>query len=227
MGWAQAAILGISMLVLSLGPAALLVYAGYIERIDLANLDWTGVGSLAAIVTILINLVLLASVVVGFQTVREGQNTRTAELMRWAMEQMDKVKDDERVVKTFSTTPYSTWKNDPAATRSAQQVTNAYSRMAYFVNHQLVDISHFRKLWGVNICLYWLLLEEHICSEREKFSDKKTAGEGAFVRSDFELLAHRLIAHFDRTNPKMLDAYLKTLGRKRSGNLLHLEPIVE
>lgn len=205
---------------------ALLLYAGIIERFELASLDWTGVGSLAAVVTILINMLLLASVVVGFQSVREGQNSRTAEILRWAMEQMDKVKGDERTLKSFAQVPYAQWRDDPEALRSAQQVSNAYSRMAYFVNHQLIDVSHFRKLWGVNICLYWLLLEEHILSERRKLGDHETAVKGAFVRSDFETLAGQLITHFDQSNPGLLDAYLQTLGRTRQ-QPRHLTPLAE
>lgn len=206
----------------------LLYYSGIVRRLALDKLDWTGIGALAAIVTIFINLILLASVVVGFQNIREGQNSRTAELLRWAMEQMDKVKEDERKLRDLARGPYASWRDDKEALKSAQAVSNAYSRMAYFANRGLIDIAHFKTLWGVNICICWLILEEHIRSEREKFSDRTTPDDGAVIRADFNRLAETLIREFDRANPKLLDSYLASFGRTRDAKRgFRLAPLPE
>lgn len=194
----------------------LLYYSGIVRRLALDRLDWTGIGALAAIVTIFINLILLASVVVGFQNIREGQNSRTAELLRWAMEQMDKVKDDERKLRDLARRPYASWRDDKNALKSAQAVNNAYSRMAYLANKGLIDIAHFKTLWGVNICVSWFILEEHIKSERRKFSDKEELSKDTIIRPDFNRLAETFIKEFDRENPKLLDSYLASFGRARS-----------
>lgn len=204
---------GITVLLLSVFGS--LYFSGIVRQIALGRLDWTGVGSLAAVVTIFINLFLLASVVIGFQNIQEGQNSRTAELLRWAMEQMDKVKEDERKLRDLAHRPYASWRDDKEALKSAQAVSNAYSRMAYFANRGLIDIAHFKTLWGVNICIFWLILEEHVRSEREKFSDRTTPDDGAIIRADFNRLAETLIREFDRANPKLLNSYLASFGCTR------------
>lgn len=204
---------GITVLLLSVFGS--LYFSGIVRQIALGRLDWTGVGSLAAVVTIFINLFLLASVVIGFQNIQEGQNSRTAELLRWAMEQMDKVKEDERKLRDLAHRPYASWRDDKEALKSAQAVSNAYSRMAYFANRGLIDIAHFKSLWGVNICIFWLILEEHVRSEREKFSDRTTPDDGAIIRADFNRLAETLIREFDRANPKLLNSYLASFGCTR------------
>jgi hypothetical protein len=179
------------------------------REIRLNPLDWTGVGALAALLTFGINILLLLTLLVGFRSLREGQTSRSAQVLSWAVAQMESVKADERSLRS-APADYEEWNED--IVRSANRICNAYQRMCYFANNSLIDPVHFRRMWGINIVIYWSILERYVQNERAKFNDWPTAADGAYLRGDFEKLAIAFERHFERANPGMIETCLA--GRK-------------
>lgn len=177
----------------------------YPERLDLSDFDWTGIGALAALLTFAINIALVLTVVVGFRSVREGQVARSAQVLAWATSQMDAVKEDQRLLRE-SADDFNEW--DRKTTEAAFRVANAYQRMCYYARNGLIDIKHFKSMWGINIAIYWLRLENFIKAERKKRNDWPTAEAGAYLRADFEAIALEFIKHFNKSHPKMIATYV-------------------
>lgn len=182
------------------------------KKLNIESIDWTGVGAIATILTFTVNLILLASVWHGFNSVKEGQASRSADVLAWASEQMDKVKADERVLR-MAPADIALW--DDTVRKSANRVCNAYQRLCYYARKGLIERRHFRDMWGVNICIYWRILEPYIASERMRFGDRPTGYHGAYLRADFEILARSFIRHFNRRLPGLLDRYGDNAGGVR------------
>lgn len=182
------------------------------RTLNLETIDWTGVAAIAALGALLINLLLLASVWFGFRSVKEGQAARSADVLFWAMKQMDEIKGDQRAIRKASPDPAS-W--DEETVQAAVRLCNAYQRMCYFVRKKLIDQNHFRDIWGVNICIYWRILKPFVYAERKKFDDKQTAYEGAYIRADFEFIADTFQRYFNRRNPHLLAAYERNSGQPK------------
>lgn len=189
------------------------------KQLDIERIDWTGIGALAAILTFSVNLILVVSVWHGFSSVKEGQATRSADVLSWASQQMDNVKADERIVRS-APNDFRLW--DDTVRQSANRVCNAYQRLCYFARNGLIERRHFRNMWGVNICIHWAMLEPYIVSERERFGDRASGYDGAYLRSDFEILAKSFTRYFNRKLPNLLEGYRQNASALRSpGNDLN------
>ncbi|MEO3997758.1 hypothetical protein [Mesorhizobium sp. CAU 1732] len=182
----------------------------YPDHLNLQQFDWNGVSAIAAFFTFLINITLLLTVAVGFRSVQEGQASRTAQVLAWAAEQMDAVKSDEKRLREASS-DFRLWGNEEKI--SAQRVANAYSRMCYYARQSLINPKHLRNLWGINVCLYWKILEGYIQEQRKEFGEAATLKTGAVHRADFEATAREFERHFDSQYPEMLKARYESLGR--------------
>lgn len=182
----------------------------YPTAVDLADFDWNGIGAIAAAVSALINALLIMTVVIGFASVREGQASRAAQVLTWAAEQMDSVKEAERTLKSASL-DYREWSE--VERLAANRVCNAYQRMCYFATHGLINKEHFLDMWGVNICIYWKRLSAYVYSERERYNDHRDPAK-VYLRKDFEIIAKQAEKHFAVKNPGMVDAYVSSWGNQ-------------
>lgn len=182
----------------------------YPDHLNLQQFDWNGVSAIAAFFTFLINITLLLTVAVGFRSVQEGQASRTAQVLAWAAEQMDAVKGDEKRLRD-APADFLLWGEEEKV--AAQRVANAYSRMCYYARQSLINPKHMRNLWGINVCLYWKILEEYIQDQRKQFGEAATLRAGAVHRADFEATAQEFERHFDLHHPGMLIARYASVDR--------------
>jgi hypothetical protein len=202
--------------VLLVGMAAGAHFSGIVEypdKLNLKNFDWAGISAVAAFLTFLLNFLLILSVVAGFQTVKEGQASRSAEVLAWAAQHMDAVKADERKIRQAAD-DHTFWDEEVRA--AATRVSHAYQRMSYYALNQLIDERHFRAMWGINLVVHWVRLKPFIESERIASGDRRTAAEGAYLRAHFEELAEKFLSYFKAHNPELIESYLRKAGSSAS-----------
>lgn len=173
------------------------------ENINLSNLDWGGLGTIATLLTVLINIVLLITVFFGFQSVREGQAARIAQILVWATKQMDDIKEFEHKL-VLAPDDYTQW--DHETRLAARKVNNAYQRLSYFCDHGLIPEAHIRNIWGLNLVYAWTRLENMINDDRRKSGDVMA---NPVMRREFERVAKRYSAHFDKQNSNLLSSFKK------------------
>jgi len=67
-------------------------------KIELSKFDWSGVSGLSDVVMVLLTLVLLAGLKQGAKNIRESSISRDADILRWAMSEMDTLKPQIRLL---------------------------------------------------------------------------------------------------------------------------------
>jgi hypothetical protein len=192
------------------------------ENVQLSEISWGSVAAIATLFTVVLNAILLASVIFGFKSVQEGQAARSANILIWAISQMDDIKSDERLVRAASS-DHLDWDDNVRA--AAIRTRNAYQRMSYFARKGLIDKHHFRSLWGINIALYWRVLRGFVFAEREKFGDQTSVEDGAYMAADFEALAEEFHAYYLRTHRGLMEGYIKNARPAQGPKPLDIAPI--
>ncbi len=150
--------------------------------------NWSGVSGVSDILMTLLTLVLLLSLRQGAHSIRETALSRHAELLRWAMEEMEKVKPDINTLRSIYP-EQNTLANQGQWQRSAQKVSVTLQRLSYMAEHKLIPKKHFREMWGPTVLECWYLLEN--CTKDKRVSNGEPAElvKGAYSRKDFESYA--------------------------------------
>ena len=165
--------------------------------VDLSNFDWQGVSGAADALMVLLNVILIASVIVGYKGLKESVLSRDASLLTWAMQRMTDIKEDLEAIQHL--TRYGTvadLKNPrfsspwvPEMEGAAYRVSIELQRLAYLANAGLISKVHFQRMWGPTFVRAWDVLEVWVKHKRQKKGEPLELSEGAFTRNDFETFA--------------------------------------
>lgn len=67
-------------------------------KVELSKFDWSGVSGLSDVIMVVLTLVLLAGLKQGSKSIRESSISRDADILRWAMSEMDALKPQIRLL---------------------------------------------------------------------------------------------------------------------------------
>jgi len=165
--------------------------------VNLSQFDWQAVSAVAAVITVLLTGVLIATVVVGYRSLKESVLSRDASLLTWAIQRMSDIKEDLDTVRRAP--PYGTAsdiKSPTFVTPWVQEVEDAayrvsveLQRLAYLANAGLISKVHLQKMWAPTFVEAWGFLDTWVKHKRLKKHEPLELSEGAFSRNDFEKFA--------------------------------------
>jgi hypothetical protein len=149
-------------------------------------IDWQAVAAVANILQAALAAVLLISLLYAYRTIKETQSARHANLLIWAIEQMEQIKEDITTVQNADRN-FRSW-TDKEQT-AAQRVSVRLQRMGYMARCGLIEKRHFRTMWALTFIDMWEKLSEWVKEKRRSNSETAEVADGAYSRADFELLA--------------------------------------
>lgn len=165
--------------------------------INLSQFDWQAVSAVAAVITVLLTAILIATVVVGYRSLKESVLSRDASLLTWAIQRMTEIKEDLDAVRHAP--PYGTLSDIKSPTfvtpwvreveDAAYRVSVELQRLAYLANSGLISKVHLQKMWGPTFSETWDLLETWVKHKRLTKGEPLELSDGAFSRNDFEKFA--------------------------------------
>jgi len=165
--------------------------------VNLSQFDWQAVSAVAAVITVLLTGVLIATVVIGYRSVKESVLSRDAALFTWAIQRMTEIKEDLDTLRHAP--PYGALSDIKAPTfvtpwgpeieGAAYRVSVELQRLAYLANSGLISKVHLQKMWGPIFAEAWGLLEAWVKHRRLTKREPLELSDGAFSRNDFERFA--------------------------------------
>ncbi|AUG54275.1 DUF4760 domain-containing protein [Thalassospira marina] len=162
--------------------------------------DWSALSAVAALLGLAINIFLLATVYIGYRSIRDGQAAHVSNILIWAAEQMDSIKEDIQVIRN-NKDPHNEFSDEYQS--SARRVSAIFQRLGYMAHNGLINPIHFKNMWGLSFVLMWQELEPWVKHLREQNGEPKTLSEGAFSRVDFERMALKYEKHFSEIINRM------------------------
>lgn len=164
------------------------------------QVDWDGVSGMMDTLMVILTLLLLLGLRQGAQSIDEANHSRNADLLNWAMEEMDKLKPAIKVVTdAHKRVPYcrdlidlkdnynSSWSEDEL--EAAHYVSIGLQRMGYYATHNLVSKKHYLNLWGPLYLSCWYSLEGWVKHKRLTLGEPMDIKYGAYSRMYFEKFA--------------------------------------
>ena len=170
-----------------------------VETFKFIPFDWQGVSAVADVTIVFLNLILLASVILAYKSLRESQDTRAADIIIWAVQQMEEIKPDLERLRVASR-QCDAW--DSEIKTSAQRVSVRLQRLGYMARTGLISKAHFRGMWGMTFVEAWEKLEPWVQQKRKENQEPLAAKDGAFSRIDFEELAQEFRPFVDEIRAK-------------------------
>ncbi|HAG79166.1 hypothetical protein PK34_21345 [Stutzerimonas stutzeri] len=177
-------------------------------KIELSKFDWSGVSGLSDVVMVLLTLVLLAGLKQGAKNIRESSISRDADILRWAMSEMDTLKPQIRLLTdahkrhNYCGLPHDPETNPNGWTSqeldAAQVVGVNLQRIGYMALHNLVSRNHFMNIWGPMYLACWYALEPWVKHKRKALNEPVEIKDGAYSRIYFEQYAHYCETHLPR-----------------------------
>jgi hypothetical protein len=155
--------------------------------LDLDPINWSGVSAMADVFLIVINVLLLASIVLGVRSLHETKKSRDADMMTLVLEQIEPIKADMRLLAQSGT--YEAWKNNDETKRAAQNISVRLQRLAYMGRTGLINQKHLIEMWGPTFVKQWQTLKPFVQDVRVNNQEPANLEDGAFSRKDFELFA--------------------------------------
>jgi hypothetical protein len=165
--------------------------------VSLSVIDWQAVSAITGAITVLLNIVLVATVVIGYRSLKESVLSRDASLLTWAIQRMAELKDDLETIRHAP--PYaslaaitsqsfvSPW--DAHVEAAAYRVSVELQRLSYMANSGLLSKIHLQKMWGATFAEAWSLLETWVKYLRLRKGEPVELADGAYRRNDFERFA--------------------------------------
>ncbi len=162
--------------------------------IDLSHFDWQGVSAISDALMVLLNVILIASVIVGYRGLKESALSRDASLLVWAMQQMTEIREDLEAL--YNAPLYGTlaeiklldfkspWPQEVES--AAYRVSVELQRLSYLANSGLISKVHFMKMWGPSFVKAWAVLEMWVKHKRIINGEPIDLALGAYSRNDFE-----------------------------------------
>lgn len=170
-------------------------------QIELNKFDWNGVSGISDVVMVMLTIFLLIGLKQGSKSIRESSLSRDAEILRWAMSEMDKLKPQiKAITSAHKRQPYcdcgiehtrkfnSTWTNEELL--AAQEVGVNLQRLGYMALHNLISRNHFMNIWGPMYLSTWYALEAWVKHKRIDLGEPLEITDGAYSRMYLEQYAH-------------------------------------
>lgn len=173
---------------------------------ELSKFDWSGVSGVADSLMTFLTFLLLIGIWQGSRSIRESSLSRDAEILRWAMEEMDKLKPAIRIITdAHKNKPYCDCKEEHRQTQqttwgkdeldAAQQVSVTLQRIGYMALHNLISRDHFKNIWGPMYLSTWYAMEAWVKHKRLDLGEPLEIKDGAYSRMYFEQYAHYCEKH--------------------------------
>lgn len=172
----------------------------YDFKVQLTTFDWNGVSGLTNILMVILTALLLYSLRQGSKNIKESALSRDADILRWAMAEMDLLKPAIRTltnahkriaycqcpdehIKEFT----CNWTETELA--AAQEVSVKLQRIGYMALHNLISRNHFMNVWGPMYLSTWYALEPWVKHKRLELDEPLTIEKGAYSRMYLEQFA--------------------------------------
>lgn len=170
-------------------------------KVQLTTFDWNGVSGLTNILMVILTGLLLYGLKQGSNNIKESSLSRDADILRWAMTEMDLLKPAIKILTdAHKNKPYCGcpgehikhydchWSQDELA--AAQQVSVKLQRIGYMALHNLISRNHFMNIWGPMYLSTWYSLEAWVKHKRLDLDEPLTIENGAYSRIYLEQFAH-------------------------------------
>lgn len=168
---------------------------------ELSKVDWSGVSGITSIIMTILSIVLLLGIRQGSRNLKESSLSRDADILRWAMSEMDKLKPQIRLITDAHKRhkycdckdenhklKYSTnWTGEEL--NAAQVVGVSLQRIGYMALHNLISRNHFMNIWGPMFLSSWYSLEGWVKHKRLNLNEPLNIEDGAYSRMYFEQYA--------------------------------------
>jgi len=169
-------------------------------KVQLATFDWNGVSGLTNVFMVILTLFLLYGLKQGANNIKESSLSRDADILRWAMTEMDLLKPAIKILTdAHKRSPYcsneethlkdfvSDWTKEELT--AAQEVSVKLQRIGYMALHNLISRNHFMNIWGPMYLSVWYSLEPWVKHKRLDLGEPLTINEGAYSRIYLEQFA--------------------------------------
>ncbi|ACJ27713.1 Conserved hypothetical protein [Shewanella piezotolerans WP3] len=170
-------------------------------KVQLTTFDWNGVSGLTNILMVILTGLLLYGLKQGSSNIKESSLSRDADILRWAMTEMDLLKPAIRILtdahktRSFCNCPGEhikhydcSWNKEELA--AAQEVSVKLQRIGYMALHNLISRNHFMNIWGPMYLSTWYSLEAWVKHKRLDLDEPLTIENGAYSRIYLEQFAH-------------------------------------
>jgi len=169
-------------------------------KVELNRFDWSGVSGVSDIAMVFLSILLLIGLRQGAKSIRESSLSRDADILRWAMSEMDELKPKIKIItdahknipfckcgnihaKEFDTT----WSQKEL--EAAQIVGVNLQRIGYMSLHNLISRNHFMNIWGPMYLASWYALESWVKHKRLELNEPQEISKGAYSRIYLEQYA--------------------------------------
>lgn len=169
-------------------------------QIELNRFDWSGVSGISDVLMVLLSILLLIGLRQGAKSIKESSLSRDADILRWAMSEMDALKPKIRIItdahkrapfcdcenihiKEFS----NSWCEEEI--EAAQSVGVNLQRIGYMALHNLISRHHFMNIWGPMYLASWYALEPWVKHKRLELDEPQNISDGAYSRMYLEQYA--------------------------------------
>lgn len=169
-------------------------------QIELSRFDWSGVSGISDVIMVILSILLLVGLRQGSKSIKESSLSRDADILRWAMSEMDTLKPKIRIItEAHKRKPFcncenkhankfeSTWSEEEL--EAAQVVGVNLQRIGYMSLHNLISRNHFMNLWGPMYLASWYALEAWVKHKRLDLNEPQNISDGAYSRIYLEQYA--------------------------------------
>jgi hypothetical protein len=170
-------------------------------QVELNRFDWSAVSGISNAVMVVLSILLLAGLRQGSKSIKESSLSRDADILRWAMSEMDELKPHIRTITDAHTRkPFCSYENEhieegfnppweEEEEEAAQLVGVKLQRIGYMANQNLISRDHFMNMWGPMYLASWYSLEAWVKHKRLKLDEPQNISDGAYSRMYFEQYA--------------------------------------
>jgi len=167
-------------------------------QVELNRFDWSAVSGISNAVMVVLSILLLAGLRQGSKSIKESSLSRDADILRWAMSEMDELKPRIRTITDAHTRkPFCSYENEhleegfktpweEEEEEAAQLVGVKLQRIGYMANQNLISRDHFMNMWGPMYLASWYSLEAWVKHKRLELDEPQNISDGAYSRMYFE-----------------------------------------
>lgn len=167
---------------------------------ELSKIDWSGISGITSIIMVFLSAILLLGIRQGSKNIKEASLSRDADILRWAMSEMDKLKPQIKLItdahkrhkycncKENHTLDYTTDWIDKELD-AAQTVGVNLQRIGYMALHNLISRNHFMNIWGPMYLSSWYAIEGWVKHKRLDLNEPLRIEDGAYSRMYLEQYA--------------------------------------
>lgn len=169
-------------------------------RIELSRFDWSGVSGVSDVIMVFLSILLLVGLRQGAKSIKESSLSRDADILRWAMSEMDELKPKIKIITdAHKRKPFCSCKGKHTKEfegnwgkeelDAAQTVGVNLQRIGYMSLHNLISRNHFMNIWGPMYLASWYALESWVKHKRLELDEPQDILDGAYSRMYLEQYA--------------------------------------